>query len=252
MSNQLSASKIKFIQSLHQKKFRQQHQSFLVEGAKNVAELLTSNFEITQLYITESYAVKYATLLHNCRVAYEVVKTDILERIGTLQSNDAALAVVNMKENKPLIIKENEWIIALDQVRDPGNLGTILRIADWYGITKVVCSEHTAEVYNPKVISATMGSFVRVETYYCHLPEYLQNISNQVVYGAFLEGENAHRVEFGAQGGVLVMGNESNGIGDEVAACIHQKISIPQYGGAESLNVAIATAVLCDNIRRNN
>lgn len=253
MSNSnISAKKMKFIQSLHQKKYRQEHQAFLVEGAKNVLELLEADFEIMDLFVTENFAEKNEQALWKCKAEWRFCNEEIITRVGTLQTNDAALAVVQAKPNTLLLPDDNEWVLALDQVRDPGNLGTILRIADWYGIRKVICSEQTAEIYNPKVIAATMGSFTRVQTYYCELAAYLKEYrsENQRVLGAFLGGEDVHTVAFSAAGGFLVMGNESHGISPEVGAQVQQAISIPQYGGAESLNVAIATAVICDNIRR--
>ena len=250
----ISINKLKFIQSLHQKKYRQQNQAFLVEGAKNVVELLLApSYEIQQLYVTEDFAKKYTSQLRQRGVEFVVCNEETLTRAGTLQTNDAALAVVTAKQNTLLVPEASEWILALDQVRDPGNLGTIVRIADWYGIRKIVCSDNTAEIYNPKVIAATMGSFTRIEICYAPLPEYLSKYvpQNMPIYGAFLGGENVHKTDFGAQGGVLIMGNESNGICEEVAKYVRHSIAIPQYGHAESLNVAIATAVLCDNIRRS-
>jgi RNA methyltransferase, TrmH family len=140
----------------------------------------------------------------------------------------------------------------LDDIRDPGNLGTILRIADWYGISKVVCSEACADFYNPKVISATMGSFTRVQAYYLDLAQWLQKQqSTHAIYGASLEGENLHRMKL-EPAGIVVMGNEANGIRPEVASQITQLIKIPAFGKAESLNVATATAIIIDNFMRNS
>jgi TrmH family RNA methyltransferase len=136
----------------------------------------------------------------------------------------------------------------LDDIRDPGNLGTILRIADWYGIRKLICSSSTADVYNPKVISASKGSFTRVEWYYCELNAYLKERSVPV-YGAFLDGANVHTHGF-EKSGYIVLGNEANGISFEVEQLVSQRITIPRFGGAESLNVGIATAIICDNLRR--
>jgi TrmH family RNA methyltransferase len=181
----------------------------------------------------------------------EIVSADELSRVGTLESNNAAIAVVRTKENHPLLAESGEIVLVLDDVRDPGNLGTILRIADWYGIYKIICSRTTAEVYNPKVISASKGSFARVRWYYTDLVDYLQNRADQQpVYGAFLGGENIHSMPFGQEGGYLVMGNEANGIHSELIPVLTQKITIPRFGGAESLNVGIATAVILDNWRR--
>lgn len=245
----LSKALSKYIQSLHQKKFRQEHAAFLVEGAKSVLELLHSDYQTELLLTTLPFRKENAPLLDKQRCRIEMVTSDDLERVGTLASNDACLAVVKTKDNRPIDIEPDEWALVLDDVRDPGNLGTILRIADWYGIRKLICSNATADVYNPKVISASKGSFTRVSWYYCDLPEYLEQQKNMPVYGAFLDGETVYGASFGASG-LLVMGNESNGISPDVAPFITRKITIPRFGGAESLNVGIATAVILDNWRR--
>jgi TrmH family RNA methyltransferase len=138
----------------------------------------------------------------------------------------------------------------LDDVRDPGNLGTIIRTADWYGVTTIIASEETADTYNAKVIQSSMGSFTRVHMYYTNLENYLRQTTLPVL-GAFLDGENVHSCAFG-EGGILVIGNEANGISPAVENFVTQRITIPRIGGAESLNAAIATAVILDNIRRRS
>ena len=254
----LSRNQIKYIQSLHQKKYRQQHGAFLVEGAKSVQEVLQSSFQTEMVVSTEAFYKENVRLTDHQRTPVEFVSPADLERIGTLESNNAALAVVRTKENLPLLAELSEIALILDDIRDPGNLGTILRIADWYGIRKILCSETTADVYNPKVISASKGSFTRVSWWYGDVVQFLRqqrstpaaSTSESVVYGAFLNGDDVHTLSFGP-GGYLVMGNESNGIRPEVEAFVTQKITIPRYGEAESLNVGIATAVLLDNWRRS-
>ena len=250
----LSKNQLKYIQSLHQKKFRQQHGAFLVEGAKSVQEVLQSDFQIERVVATEAFYKENIHLTDRQRIPVEIASVADLERAGTLESNNAALAVVRTKENRPLLATPGEIALILDDVRDPGNLGTILRIADWYGVRKILCSETTADVYNPKVISASKGSFTRVQWWYGDVVQVLSQSSNQTnarsaVYGAFLDGDNVHTMAF-SQSGYLVMGNESNGIGAKVAKYVTQRVTIPRYGDAESLNVGIATAVLLDNIRR--
>jgi RNA methyltransferase, TrmH family len=153
-----------------------------------------------------------------------------------------------MKPNVPFTPEKGELVIALDEVRDPGNLGTIIRIADWYGINKLVFSTHSAEFYNPKVIQATMGSFTRVEFFYADLNEVFSQWKLPV-FGAFLDGENIHQMGK-INPGVILMGNESNGISSDLAKQVNHKVTIPGYGQAESLNVAIATAIICDNFKR--
>lgn len=231
------------------KKYRKQHQSFLVEGAKSVIELLKSDFEITTLLGTSVFLNENESLLKSKDIEKLTVREQDLVDLGTFQTNNAGLAIAKIKENSDLQLKPDELALALDDIRDPGNLGTIIRIADWYGITKIICSLNCAEVYNPKVINATMGSFTRVDLFYTDLAAYL-NMYKGVVYGAFLEGENIHSSVLRENGGLIVMGNESNGISDELAPLIKDKINIPRYGEAESLNVAIATAIICDNFRR--
>lgn len=246
----LSKSLSKYIQSLHQKKYRQEHSAFLVEGAINVLELCASDYSVELLLTTEPFYKENARLLDKQRVRIEMVTADDLKRVGSLVVNDACLAVAKTKENRFFVADADEFVLMLDDIRDPGNLGTILRIADWYGIRKLICSQSTADVYNPKVISASKGSFTRVEWYYCELKHYLSDLPERPVYGAFLDGADVHTQVFGASG-YIVMGNEANGISPEVERFVSHRITIPRYGLAESLNVGIATAVICDNLRRS-
>ncbi|GMQ26729.1 RNA methyltransferase [Algoriphagus sp. oki45] len=244
----LSKNTVKFIKSLHQKKYRTESGMFFVEGEKSVLEVLDSDFLIEKLFITESFEQKHFTLLKSSSGSVEIVTQNQLEQIGQFQSNDSALALVKMKVNQAFNPSPGEWILALDEIRDPGNLGTIIRIADWYGIKRLVFSLHTAEFYNPKVIQATMGSFTRVEFFY----EDLAKVFNRwklPVYGAFLDGKNIHSLQ-NVQPGVILMGNESNGISQESGTWVTEKVTIPGFGQAESLNVAIATAIICDNFKR--
>ncbi|WP_226388995.1 TrmH family RNA methyltransferase [Penaeicola halotolerans] len=244
----LSKNTVKFIKSLHLKKYRRQEKAFLVEGAKSLQELLKSQYDIRFMVLTQSQADLLANELKSRRVEVIIATANQLEQISTFKSNDAGLAVVTLPEERSPKPASKGLTLCLDDVRDPGNLGTIIRIADWYGVREIVCSEETAEFYNPKVISATMGSFCRVGVSYTSLTEYLSEIKLPV-YGAFLAGDNIYKSELPSDA-VIVMGNESNGISDEVAALISHRLTIPSFGAAESLNVAIATAVICDNFRR--
>jgi TrmH family RNA methyltransferase len=244
----LSKNTLKFIKSLQQKKFRKQEQAFFVEGRKNVTELLHSDFEISHLIFTEKFAMDNHHLIPSSKVQLYEVSQKTLEMTGTFQSNDSALAVAKIKENIDFELESNEWAIALDDVRDPGNLGSIFRIADWYGISKILLSNESADFYNPKVLHASMGSFTRVKFYYTDLSTYLPKVTNPI-FGAFLDGVNLYDVEF-QEGGVIIMGNESNGISPDVSQHVSQKITIPRFGHAESLNVAIATSIICDNVKR--
>jgi len=245
----MSRSLKKIIRSLHDKKNRTELNCFLVEGAKSVTEVLkSSRFEVQILCYTEKYAYHYP-LSDNLAIEKILCKQTDLEEVGTFQSNDAALAVVSIPQNTVIYPEKGEWILALDDVRDPGNLGTIIRIADWYNITKIICSTSTADCYNPKVIAASMGSFVRVQMYYCQLSAYLQKQATVVKWGATMSGVSIYSLPI-PNGGILVMGNEAHGLQPETHSLLDKQVAIPRFGNAESLNVAVSTAILCDNIRR--
>jgi TrmH family RNA methyltransferase len=246
----ITKNQIKYINSLQQKKFRLEHQSFVVEGAKSVIELLKSDFEIELLFVTKSFFEENKTHLQNLSIQPELTDANELEKAGSFSSNNAALAVVKTKDNTELLVGDTEFALILDDIRDPGNLGTIIRIADWYGITKIICSTTTVDVYNPKVISSTMGSFSRVSLYYTDLEMFIKNQSGNI-YGTLLDGENIHQTKF-TSSGYIIIGNEANGITEEITKLITHKITIPRFGGAESLNAGIATAVVLDNVFRRN
>jgi TrmH family RNA methyltransferase len=233
------------IKSLQIKKYRKQEQSFLVEGAKSIRELMTSDFEIVMIVGTEAYLSGIALE----KVELIAVSEKELEALGEFQSNNAAIAVARIKPNLPLTVDDNEFALVLDDIRDPGNLGTIIRTADWYGIRKIIASAETSDFYSSKVISSTMGSFTRISIFYTELETFLKE-SKQSIYGAFLDGQSIHTTVFG-KGGLIVIGNESLGISAKLNDLITNRITIPKYGDAESLNAAIATAIICDNLRRN-
>lgn len=239
---------LKFIKSLQIKKYRKQEQSFLIEGAKSVLELIHSDIAVTTMLVTPKFLNDHDNLLNKRDVELIEVNESTLASIGSLKTNNAALAVAKVRQNVLLSPGDDEFALLLDDIRDPGNLGAIIRIADWYGIRKIICSETCADFYNPKVVMASMGSFTRVHAYYTNLPSYLRN-TNIELFGALLNGENVHEVNFG-RNGLILMGNESKGINEMLLPYINKSISIPKFGGAESLNVAVATAVICDNLRR--
>ena len=245
----ISRKKAKFIKSLHLKKFRKQEQLFLVEGAKSVLELLNADFQTLMLLCSPNFYEKNKDLLFFDQTEINIIDEKVLSSLSTLKTNHEVLAVVRMKPNQLLPIKSNDWTIALDDVRDPGNLGTIIRIADWYGVRQIIASPGTAEMYNPKVIHASMGSFIRINIFYCELNDILVQIGKKV-FGALMEGENIHHLKSPDEGGVILMGNESRGINPELFSKLDQKVTIPRIGQAESLNVAIATAIICDNLIR--
>ncbi|NMM39583.1 RNA methyltransferase [Pseudoalteromonas arctica] len=240
----ISKNQLKLIRALGQKKYRKQHNQYLVQGEKNVLELLASGLTIIDIFATAAFIAQFQQQFTHVNM----IEADegVLTKASTLVSNNAAIAIVDMP--KVTLPEAEGLILALDGVSDPGNLGTIIRVADWYGIQHIVASLDSADPYNPKTISATMGSFVRVSVSQVNLAEYLTQIT-QPIYGAFLEGENLHRSQL-AQSGVLLMGSESHGIREDCAALVTNKITIPAFGGAESLNVAMATGIILDNFKR--
>lgn len=237
----LSKNQIKSITRLKQKKYRLQDGFFVVEGIKTIQELLQSKLVLSALYTMESFNI-------DAKDEIVISETD-LKRISFLTTPNKALAVFKIPEPRPIIT--DGLIVALDAVRDPGNLGTIIRLCDWFGITDLVCSKETVDCFNPKVIQATMGSITRVNINYVNLVEFLNN-TNLPVFGAYMEGENVYKKQL-PNSGILVMGNEANGVSKEVEAVITEKISIPRFGdlqATESLNVATATAILLSEFRR--
>lgn len=208
-------------------------------------ELLNTDFEVVMLLGTAGFLSQVKGPF-NFRVI-EVTEKE-LEGLGGFRTNESALAVARMKPHVFIEPPADGYALVLDDIRDPGNLGTIIRTADWFGIHRIIASESTADLYNPKVISATMGSFARVSVYYCDLEAYLSQ-AKQKVFGAYLQGSNIHDVTFGTSG-LLLIGNESRGISPQLEKFVTEKITIPRYGKAESLNAAIATAIICDNLRR--
>jgi TrmH family RNA methyltransferase len=241
----LSKAKIKFIKSLQIKKYRKQEQCFIVEGAKSVRELLASDFEIVMLLGTNAFLSSIEP-----RSDLDIVEVNERELagLGQFQTNNIALAVARIKANNPVSVASDEFVLVLDDIRDPGNLGTIIRTADWFGINKIIASDETADFYNPKVISATMGSFTRVHVFYTQLTDYLANVALPV-FGTYLDGIDISQVTFG-KGGFIMIGNESNGIHPALEKLVTQKITISKIGKAESLNAGIAAGILCYAVTR--
>lgn len=243
----MSKSVAKFIKSLQLKKYRKQEQLFLVEGSKSTLEAINSHFNVRTVLCTEQFYEQFSNQLKGLEVLKVTEKQ--LTEVGTLKSNNAALAVVEMPVVNSKKADADKVYLALDDINDPGNLGTILRVADWYGIDTILASEETAELYNPKVISASKGSFTRVEVVYGDLERLIQE-SQLPVYGTFMEGDDIHKTRF-KKGCIIVFGNEANGISPKIEELVDHKITIPKIGGAESLNVAMAAAIVCDNAIRN-
>lgn len=222
---------------------------FLVEGLKSVNEFLQSAYTIETIYHTPAIAPKLLKLSHKINTIE--ISLTILQKISSLKSPADVIAVVkipNWPALKPISLK-NKFTLVLDGIQDPGNMGTIIRTADWFGITDIICSEDTVDVYNPKVVQATMGSLSRVNLHYTDLIDILST-ANLPVYGALLNGDNIYDTTFGTEG-LIIMGNEGNGLRPEIIKLVSKAITIPRFGGAESLNVAIATAIFCSEINRN-
>lgn len=238
----LSKSQIKTITSLKQKKYRLQQGLFVAEGVKTINELLASQFSLQQLYTTNSFKID-ANL-------ETVVSENELKKISFLKTPNTALAIFKIPE--PKAINTNQLLVALDNVRDPGNLGAIIRLCDWFGITDLVCNIETVDCYNPKVVQATMGSITRVNVSYLNLTDFLKT-THMPIFGAFMEGDNIYKSQLPNKG-ILVLGNEANGISREIEQVITTKISIPRFGqlqSTESLNVATAAAILLSEFRRS-
>ena len=235
-------SQIKLIRSLQQKKYRNQHGLFFVEGKKVVQELLDSDFRPHSIFSTDTTIFDFTD-----DILTEITPLD-LKQMSFLKNPNGTLGVFYIPVPKKVVL--NDWIVALDDVRDPGNLGTIIRLCDWFGIGNLVCSHNTVDCYNPKVLQATMGSVSRVNITYINLVDFLKE-SKIPIYGAFMDGESVHKTKL-SEKGIVILGNEANGISGEVEALVSQKITIPQYGNktTESLNVATATAILLNEIRR--
>jgi len=242
----LSNRESKFIKSLQLKKFRQIESMFVVEGAKNVLELLQSDLKVESIFVTAEFLAENApnaSLIASCPT---VVTENDLIKLGTFSSNNAALAVAHIPK-EPVIDYSNTSILVFDRIKDPGNLGTVIRIADWYGFEYIVCSPDSVDCYNAKVISATMGSFTRVKVIYQDLATVLPQ--SPKVYGTTLQGKGIHQMTF-ASPAAIVFGNESQGLDENLKKFLHEEVKIPGFGKAESLNVAVSVGIFCDNFKR--
>ncbi|UUC46790.1 TrmH family RNA methyltransferase [Flavobacterium cerinum] len=239
----VSKNQIKLITSLQQKKYRKQHKLFFAEGIKVIQELLNSNFELYHLFTVEPV---FDTLPSGKVTA---ITEQELKKISALTTPNTCLALFYIPEEKP--ITEEGLILALDDIRDPGNLGTILRLSDWFGITHIVCTNETVDIYNPKVVQATMGSITRVNVVYTDLIAFLDQ-TKLPVFGTFMDGANLYEQKL-PENGIIVMGNEANGISEAIEKKTTERLSIPRFGNlqqTESLNVATATAIILSEFKR--
>ena len=234
----LSNNVIKIITSLGSKKYRQKYNLFVVEGVKNIGEVIKSSIKVKELFITEDLWPEEKSIKKT------IIDDKDLKKISYLTTPNVGLALCELPEN-PHLDSFDGLALALDDIRDPGNLGTIVRLADWFGIEHVLCTKESVDLYNPKVIMSTMGSFSRVNVHYIDLKEYLEKYDGNI-FGTFMEGDSIYGNEL-PQEGILVMGNEANGISREIENLTTHKISIPFFGmkgNTESLNVAVATSVI--------
>ncbi len=252
----LTQNQIKHIRSLQQKKFRDEYKQFLAEGPKLVEELIGSKFSFDCIYAKKEWLADNAARLQAKEIQFIEINSKELERISGLIAPNVVLAVINTPEKSfPENIFGKELILVLDQIKDPGNMGTIIRTADWFGINHIFCSENTVDVFNPKVVQSSMGSISRVNVYYTGIEKLLTGIHTKVsIYGAYMNGENIHDIPV-QPNGVIVIGNESSGISTELKQYIHHKVSIPYFRGpnergAESLNASIASAIMCYEFRK--
>lgn len=241
----VSKNQIKLITSLQHKKYRQEQQMFVAEGVKVIQELLESNFVLEHLFEAESI------FEHVPSAKKTMVNEQEMKRISALSTASPCLAIFKIPKATP--VDNSGLIVALDSVRDPGNLGTIIRLCDWFGVTQLLCSHETVDVYNPKVIQATMGSITRVNVSYLDLNDYISN-ANLPVFGTFMDGVSLYD-EVLPNEGVLVLGNEANGISSNLENKIANRIAIPRFGAmqkTESLNVATAAAIFLSEFRRGS
>jgi len=244
----LSKSQIGFIKSLHQKKYRKESGLFIIEGIKSISEFVHSNYQIDSIYFLGQYQSLLPKLPPNIKL-FEVNTTE-LDKISALQAPQGILAVVKIPPiaafNKEIL--KNSFSLILDGIQDPGNLGTIIRTADWFGFKNVICSTHTVEVYNPKTVQATMGSLARIDVSYQDLSTFLKDIKIPI-FGAMLDGNSLYETNWGKEG-LVILGNEGQGVSEEVIKFINNPVTIPRVGQAESLNVAVSAAIFCADIRR--
>ncbi len=246
---------LKLVKKLGQKKHREETGLFIVEGKKSILELIASPLHIETLYVTESVYGEIDDACTRADIHPDIVVTTeakLLEA-GTFESNATGIAVAHQKEapstETVLTHAEQNFVLVLDDIRDPGNLGTIIRTADWFGVTTIVASPSTVDMYNPKVVSGTMGSYARVTVLYTELAPFLKTAHERTIptYGAVLHGENIHTTER-PRNGFVILGSESHGIHENLLPLITKQVTIPQYGKAESLNVGVATGIILSTL----
>ena len=245
-----SKALIQKVSTLSHKKFRDELKLFVVEADKLVEELLNSSFSVKQLFVT-----KESILAAYNHPQKEVVTEQDMKRMSALKTPSTSLAVIEIPQQQLNVGSlAQQLTIVLDEIQDPGNLGTIIRLADWFGVSNLICSPNTADCYNPKVVQASMGAITRVKIHYLPLVNFLSSLPHEIpIYGTFLNGSNIYSSQL-SKHGIVVMGNEGNGISKGVESLIQHRLLIPSFAqneeGSESLNVAVATAICCSEFRR--
>lgn len=248
----LSKATLKLIKSLELRKFRKESGLFVAEGGKTVTDLLQQGIETYKIFATKAWMDSHSS---ECLGEITEITDEEMRRASFLRTPQGILALFKQPEySMDPTCPTRELCLALDNVQDPGNLGTIIRIADWFGIENIYCSNGSADVYNPKVIQATMGAVGRVKIHYTNLPQLIESIKDKTnIYGTFLDGENLYGKELKNKG-LIIMGNEGNGISDECGRLVSDRLLIPNYPAgratSESLNVSVATAIICSEFRR--
>jgi len=244
----LSKAQISLIASLQHKKFRTQHNLFVVEGIKSVLEFVHSPYKVEKIFYTDEASTKLDKIPQNIKL--ENTTQQEFSKISSLKTPQGALALVQLPPAQNINITQLKGghHLVLDDIQDPGNLGTIIRTAEWFGMKHILCSQHTVDAYNPKVVQASMGSLSRIHIHYLDIEEFLQKASLPT-FGALLDGNSIFNTDFGSEG-VIIMGNEGNGIRKSLQEKIDHRITIPRIGQAESLNVAIATTIFCAELAR--
>jgi RNA methyltransferase, TrmH family len=238
----LTTAQIKHLKSLKLKKYRQNYDEFIIEGDKLITEALLGNEDMTLLIATDEWIVNNKATLP-AHVAVEIAKQKELDTISSLSTAPPVMALVKQRSYTIADIEVSDnWILALDGISDPGNLGTIIRSADWFGINTIICSNNCVELYNPKVVQSTMGSIFHVKTIYTDLHAFIA-ANKHICVAATLDGQQVYGFQFDNEG-ILVIGSESHGISASILSLIQHRITIPSFGKAESLNAGVATSIL--------
>ncbi len=249
----ISKAKIKLINSLAQKKYRKKNALFVAESPKLVRDIAKGSFNISEIFATENYLADFDNI---SPVINEISESE-LKKISFLENPQGVLAILKIpEEKKSLIFNENELILTLDTIQDPGNMGTLIRLAHWFGIKKIVCSTDSVDVYNPKVVQASMAALAYLDVFYTDLPVFFKNLPEKTpIYGALMNGKNIYTANL-SQNGIILLGNEGQGIKNELLTYINQAISIPDFpqnsAKVDSLNVSMAGSIILSEFRRRN